>query len=591
MQSRLRQEVTPSRPDTRRLIPILLALSTFTPQLHPETGHAAWLRYSPPAHPTPDSPAIIVTFENDPQILSARDELARGLRDMFHRTLRCETQLSAENTFVLATIPALARQVPQLPSQQNEPNSPPESFRLHTITTAGHRYTLITSPTPSGVLYGTFALLRRLLQNEANLATLDHSEQPQVPLRWVNEWDNLNGTIERGYGGRSIFFDNDQVRADLSQASAYARLLASLGINGCAINNVNADPRILSPTFLPQLVRIAQVFRPWGVHLVLSVDFGSPKTIGDLDTFDPLDPRVAAFWQNEANQLYAAIPDLGGFVLKADSEGRVGPSVYHRTHADAANVVARALKPHGGWLFYRGFVYDHHMDWRNLKNDRARAAYDNFQPLDGQFDENVVVQIKNGPIDFQVREPVSPLFAALQKTNQALELQITQEYFGQARHTVYLVPMWKEILASPILANLLPAPPNSPTPTQSNRQNEPKSPVRSTQNLQNEPKTPTPQAPPLRAIVGVSNVGLDPNWTGNHLSQANLYGFGRLAWNPHLTARQILDEWTRLTFNSNPKVLETIAAIQLPSWRNFENYTGPYGLQTLTDITGTHYGP
>ena len=227
--------------------------------------------------------------------------------------------------------------------------------------------------------------------------------------------------------------------------------------------------------------------------------------MGGLDTFDPLDPKVAAWWKAKVDEVYRAIPDLGGFVMKADSEGRVGPSAYGRTHADAANVVARALKPHGGRIFYRGFVYDHHMDWQNPKNDRARAAYDNFKPLDGQFDDNVVIQIKHGPIDFQVREPASPLFGALEKTNKAIELQITQEYMGQARHMVFLVPMWKEALDFDMRVR----------------------------------GAATPVKKLVNGFVGVANVGLDDNWFGNHLSQANLYGFGRLAWNPDLSSQQI----------------------------------------------------
>jgi alpha-glucuronidase len=345
----------------------------------------------------------------------------------------------------------------------------------------------------------------------------------------------------------------------------YGRLLASLGINGCAINSVNADRRVLSPEFIPQAARIADAFRPWGVKVVLSVDFGSPKTLGGLDTFDPLDARVAKWWKARADELYRAIPDLGGFVLKADSEGRVGPSAYGRTHADAANVVARALAPHGGLLLYRGFVYDHHMDWRNPKDDRARAAYDNFYPLDGKFDDNVVIQIKHGPIDFQVREPASPLFGALEKTNTAIELQITQEYMGQARHLVFLVPMWKEALDFDLQAR------GAGTPVKALAAG----------------KT---FSRPMGGFVGVANVGLDDNWFGNHLSQANLYGFGRLAWNPDLSARRIAEEWTRLTFGDDPTVVETVAGMQLSSWRTYEDYTGPLGLQTLTDITGNHFG-
>src|SRR4029079_18934049 len=240
---------------------------------------------------------------------------------------------------------------------------------------------------------------------------------------------------ERGYGGRSIFWDNGTARADLTRVRDYGRMLASLGINGCSIDNVNVNSRILAADFLPEIVRIADTLRPWGVRTVLSVDFGSPQKVGGLDTFDPLDPKVIAWWKAKTDEIYRAVPDLGGFIIKADSEGRVGPSAYGRTHADAANVVARALKPHGGLIFYRGFVYDNKMDWRNLKNDRARAADDNFRPLDGEFDDNVFIQIKNGPIDYQVREPASPLFGTLERTNQVIEHHITHAYIAQRTHT------------------------------------------------------------------------------------------------------------------------------------------------------------
>ena len=414
---------------------------------------------------------------------------------------------------------------------------------------------VITGSNDRGVLYGAFALLRKVALSES-LINLDQKSEPRVPVRWVNHWDNLDGTIERGYGGRSIFWDNGTARADLTRVRDYGRMLASLGINGCSINNVNVNSRILAADFLPEIVRIADTLRPWGVRTVLSVDFGSPQKVGGLDTFDPLDPKVIAWWKAKTDEIYRAVPDLGGFIIKADSEGRVGPSAYGRTHADAANVVARALKPHGGMIFYRGFVYDNKMDWRNLKNDRARAADDNFRSLDGRFDDNVVIQIKNGPIDFQVREPASPLFGTLAKTQQAIELQITQEYMGQARHMVFLVPMWKETLDFDLRVN------NRVAPVKSR----------------------------VKAIVGVSNVGLDENWFGNHLSQANLYGFGRLAWNPDLSAREIAEEWTKLTFGNDPQVVKAISDLQLTSWRTYENYTGPLGLQTLTDIVGNHYG-
>jgi alpha-glucuronidase len=522
--------------------------------LRAETGREAWLRYAPLeeglARPVHDNlPAALASFGDSPLIQSARQELLRGVRGMLGRTLRVEPGLPRESAIVLGTLDSI-------PAAGLGGALKEDAYRLRTIVSGGVRYTVITAANPRGVLYGVFAFLRKIALGEP-IALLDEERTPYSPVRWVNEWNNLDGSIERGYGGRSIFFENDAVRADLTRTGEYARLLASLGINGCAISNVNANPKLLDPAFLAQVARVAAEFRPWGVRPVISVDFGSPKSVGGLDTFDPLAPNVAAWWKAKAEEIYRLIPDLGGFVLKADSEGRVGPAAYGRTHADAANVLARALRPHGGLLFYRGFVYDHRMDWRNPKNDRGRAAYDNFKSLDGAFDDNVLIQIKNGPIDFQVREPASPLFGALEKTNQAIELQITQEYFGQARHMVFLVPMWKEVLDFDMHAR----------------------------------GTGTPVKALVGGFVGVSNVGLDDNWTGNHFSQANLYGFGRLAWDPDLSARRIAEEWTRLTFGHHPRVVETVVGMQLASWRIFENYTGPLGLQTLTEITGSHYGP
>ena len=304
---------------------------------------------------------------------------------------------------------------------------------------------------------------------------------------------------------------------------------------------------------LPELKRVADAMRPWGVRMALSLDFGSPQSLGKLDTFDPADPKVIEWWTAKVDEIYGAIPDLAGFVLKADSEGRVGPSAYGRTHADAANVIARPTMGHGGVLLYRGFVYDHHMDWRNLKNDRARAAYDNLHSLDGQFVDNVAVQIKHGPIDFQVREPVSPLLAGMDKTGAVIELQITPEYFGQSRHSVFLVPMWKEALDF-------------------------KMPVKPVKSM-------------VTGFAGVSNVGLDDNWFGNHLLQSNLYGFGRLAWNPDLKSQDILMEWSQQTFGMLAEKVLKVSQVLLDSWRNYESYSGNLGLQTLTEMTGTHYGP
>ncbi len=365
---------------------------------------------------------------------------------MLGRTLRAESGLPQESAIVLGTLDA---------------DSPRLAPGWHLEATLARRRLLaedrrqrrapVTPSSPAsderGVLYGAFALLRKIALGE----TARQPRRARIALRAgaLGEPVGQPRWHHRARLRRPLhLLGRPGTCATISRRVAdYGRLLASLGINGCSINNVNAESAIAVAGDDSRRSRASPMpSAPGACAWRISVDFGSPKTVGGLDTFDPLDPKVAAWWKSKADELYRAVPDLAGFVLKADSEGRVGPSAYGRTHADAANVVARALEPHGGLLFYRGFVYDHHMDWRNPKNDRARAAYDNFHDLDGKFDDNVIVQIKNGPIDFQVREPASPLFGALEKTNQAIELQVTQEYFGQARHTVFLVPMWKETL-------------------------------------------------------------------------------------------------------------------------------------------------
>ena len=499
----------------------------------------------------------------DSEVLgAAQQELLRGVRGMLGKTLRASKIQPTENTIVLGTLAELRAAAPAL-QPGNELRG--DGFWLTTAKVSGFDCLIVAAATDRGVLYGVFALLNKIARHET-LTSLNEFQQPFAPLRWIDQWDNLDGRIERGYAGRSIFFENGSVRADLTRVRDYARLLASIGINGCAINNVNADPHVLEDGFLPQLVHIAAVFRPWGVRMAIAVDLGSPKAVGSLDTFDPLDPRVAEWWRKKADEIYRLIPDFGGFVVKADSEGRLGPSTYNRTPADAANVIARALKPHGGIVFYRAFVYNHHLDWHEPKNDRAKAAYDNFQPLDGKFEDNVIIQIKYGPIDFQAREPVSPLLGALPHTNEAIELQITQEYTGQQRHLCFLPPMWKEVLDFDMHAV------SGSTPVKD---------LVAGKTFHR----------PTGGFIGIANVGLDANWLAHPLAMANLYGFGRLAWDPNRNPRAIAEEWTRLTFGSDPTVVRTITDMQLSSWPVYESYTGPLGAQTLTDILGSHYGP
>jgi alpha-glucuronidase len=544
---------------------VFFCRTAFPPFLAAETGAEAWLRYAPIDRPAAKAyerfPGAVVL--GDSLVLkTAQQELVRGIDQITGKTLRVGAGSPRENAVVLGTLAELRALAPPL--------HPPQELRadgywLKSANIRGHECLVITASTDRGVLYGVFALLSKIARGE-RVTFIDEVQQPYAPIRWVNEWDNLDGRIERGYGGPSIFFAHGEVRGDLTRAGQYARLLASVGINGCTINNVNAAPGILEDSFIAQVSRIADVFRPWGVQLSMSVDLSSPKAMGGLDTFDPLDPQVREWWRKKVDEIYRNIPDFGGFVVKADSEGRLGPSAYGRTPADAANVIARALKPHRGVVFYRAFVYNHHLDWHNLKNDRAKAAYDNFHPLDGDFDENVIIQIKNGPIDFQVREPASPLFAGLRRSNEAIELQITQEYTGQQRQLCFLVPMWKEVLDFDMRIDGNAA---------------------SVKDLVAGRIFHRPSG----GLVGVANLGMDANWLGSPLAMANLYGFGRLAWDPSLSAAKIVDEWTRLTFGDDPLMIKAITAMQLSSWQVYESYTGPLGAGTLTNILGNHYDP
>ncbi|MBV8437800.1 MAG: glucosiduronase [Silvibacterium sp.] len=545
------------------LFAALLAAST----CWAETGAEGWLRYAPISEARVKAeyerlPVSVVSLDDSVLTRSAQAEIVRGIDGMLGRNVRVVSTIPADGAFVLGTVTEVQTRFPNwMPAALLKP----EGYAVTAVRDHGHSYWLIAGADGRGILYGTLRLLQEMAEQH-DLNSLSITESPSAPVRWVDQWDNLNGTIERGYAGRSIFFDNGQVRDDLMRASEYARLLASVGINGCAVNNVNADLKMLTPEMIRQVARIADAFRPWGVRLAMSVDLSSPKAIGGLDTFDPLDPKVIAWWQKAVDDLYAQIPDFAGFVVKADSEGRAGPSQYGRTPADAANLLARALKPHGGVLLYRAFVYNHHLDWNDLKADRARAAYDIFHPLDAKFDDNVIVQIKHGPIDFQVREPISPLFAGLRHTNEALELQITQEYTGQQRHMVFLVPMWKEALDFDLHAD------NRHTPVKE---------IVEGKSFDR----------PLGGFAGVANVGLDANWLAHPMAMANLYGFGRLAWNPDTSAETIADDWTRLTFGNNVTVISTIDAMLLSCWKTYEDYTGPLGLGTLTDIVHSHYGP
>lgn len=426
---------------------------------------------------------------------------------------------------------------------------------------------IISGKNDRGVLYGVFAFLR-LVQLETPLHKMNMIDNPSNMYRMINQWDNFDGSIERGYAGNSIFYENNKFIKNKQRVQDYARLLASVGINSIVLNNVNVhyhETRFITKVYLPEIARLADIFRKYGITIFLSVDFASPIELGNLSTADPLDKSVAKWWRDAATEIYHFIPDFGGFLVKADSESRPGPFTYGRDHAEGANMLASALKPYGGVVIWRCFVYNCKQDWRDTKTDRANAAYDNFMPLDGQFLDNVILQIKNGPMDFQVREPVSPLLGGLRNTNQIMELQITQEYTGQQKHVCFLVPQWKEILDFDTLS---------------------KGKGSTIKKIIAGEVHPQEHC----GIAAVSNIGNDLNWTGHQLAQANLYGYGRLAYNPDLSAEDIAEEWVRLTFSSNDIVVKTICDILLNSWQTYEKYTTPLGIGWMVN-PNHHYGP
>lgn len=441
----------------------------------------------------------------------------------------------------------------------------PAGAEGYRITEAQGKIT-IASAGASGLLYGAFALIRRL-QTGKPLAGLDEQHTPANPLRMLNHWDNMDGSIERGYAGNSFFFEEETVVVN-DRTRAYARLAASVGINASVINNVNVKgnaTRLIDEAYAAPLRQMAAIFAEYGIRLYLSLNFAAPMELGGPDSADPLDPQVAAWWQAQMKKTFANIPGLGGFLVKADSEGRPGPFTYGRTHADGANMLADAAAPYGGRIIWRCFVYNCQQDWRDRKTDRARSGYDNFMQLDGKFRDNVILQIKNGPMDFQVREPVHPLLGGLEHTNSMLEVQIAQEYTGQQRHVCYLIPMFKEVLGFK---------------TGCAPQNDTVADIVSGRTF----------AQSSCGMAAVANTGNDDNWTGHDLAAANLYGFGRLAFDTTLDAQVIAAEWAACTFGNQPAVTETVVRMLMLSWPAYENYTAPLGIGWMVN-PNHHYGP
>ncbi len=417
-----------------------------------------------------------------------------------------------------------------------------------------------------GILYGTFALLREIRTKET-LVGMNLMKAPDMPLRMLNHWDNMDGSIERGYSGESFFFVENEIVVD-ERTETYVRLAASIGINAVVINNVNvkdAATWLITGRYLGKVRELAELFAGYGIRLFLSLNYAAPVELGELESADPLDEQVRNWWKKRMEIVFHEVPGFGGFLIKADSEGRPGPFTYGRTHADGANMLAEAVAPYGGLIIWRCFVYNCQQDWRDYKTDRARSGYDNFMGLDGTFLGNVILQIKNGPMDFQVREPVHPLFGGLTKTNQMLEVQIAQEYTGQQRHLCYLIPMFQQIMKFRTY-------------------------VKDEQDRVQDIVSGKTLGQKNCGIAAVANTGNDENWTGHDMAAANFYGFGRLAFENELTAEEIAEEWIKMTYGKDGQVVETLLYLLMQSWPAYESYTSPLGIGWMVS-PNNHYGP
>lgn len=527
--------------------------------LPPEDGYDLWLRYRPVPNPGrrreyEQTLATVVRQGDTPVLRSAEAELVRGLSGLTGRAVPVASSPSRQ-AVVLGTAESSAVVQATVPAAELEELGP-EGFVLRRVRYDGDDLVVVASAGERGVLYGAFHLLR-LAQTEQRLVGLDVRERPANPLRMHNHWDNITDSVERGYAGGSIF--EWSVPGLSPRVVDYGRAMASLGLTHTVVNNVNANPQFLTPAMLDEVALVADALRPWGVTLMLSANFASPIVLDRLPDADPLNPAVRAWWRDKAEEIYDRIPDFGGFLCKANSEGQPGPLDYGRTHADGANCIAQAVGPHGGIVVWRAFVYD-------PGGDVVTDAYDVFTRLDGQFDENVLVQAKYGPVDFHVGETVHPLFGAMPKTNMTLELQVTQEHTGHSTHLNYLVPWWKQILdfdthargAGTTVARIVDG------------------------SVFDYSRS---------GLAGVSNFGDDRNWTGHPLAAANAYGYGRLAWDPGLSAEQITDEWVAMTFSDHPPLRRPLAEMLLGSYQTFVDYTSPLGIGNLVAGFGAHFDP
>jgi alpha-glucuronidase len=528
-----------------------------------EDGYDLWLRYplvSDPLRLAEYRRALshVVVSGDSPTVRAAREELDRGLSGLLGSQVSFSAARQGAGSLVLGT-PQTSEAVASVSAAAELSSLGAEGYWIRSTRVGAESTIVIAANSDLGLLYGAFRFLRQL-QIGGSIADLSIRERPHIERRLLNHWDNLDRSVERGYAGQSLW-EWDNLPGVLSpRYRDYARANASLGINGTVLTNVNANAQVLTPAYLAKVQALANVFRPYGVRVYLTARFSAPIEIGGLTTADPLAPEVRSFWAGKAAEIYALIPDFGGFLVKANSEGQPGPQQYGRTHADGANALADAVAPYGGLVIWRAFVYS-----SESPSDRIKQAYDEFEPLDGSFRANVLVQAKNGALDFQPREPFHPLFGAMPKTPLALELQITKEYLGQDTHLVFLGPLYEEVLKADTFA----AGAGSTVAKVVDG------------SLHGYAHT---------AIAGVANIGTDRNWTGSQFNQANWYVFGRMAWDPSATSEQIAEEWARATFTNQPRVVSKIKDILLASHQAVVDYMTPLGLVHIM-ATGHHYGP
>ena len=527
-----------------------------------EDGHRLWLRYDPLPGRAIDAyrPQVtsVVVPAGSATLDAIRTELVDGCSGLLGRPVPTASDVDRDGAVVVGT-PASSPIIADLEWGRQLADLGPEGFRLRSVRLGPYGVTVIASAGEVGALYGAFHFLR-LLQTLRPIDALDASQRPRLRLRVLDHWDNLDGSIERGYAGRSLWHGEARPGTPDLRLRDYARADASVGINGAVLNNVNADSRCLSAGYLRKVAAVAEALRPYGVRVYLSARFSAPMELGGLKTADPLDPRVVGWWKKKADEIYGLIPDFGGFLVKASSEGQPGPHTYHRSHLEGANMLAAVLAPHDGVVMWRAFVYNPKPGY-----DRAAAAYDSLQSSDGRFASNVLLQVKNGPIDFQPREPFHPLFGAMPKTQLMLEVQIAQEYLGHANHLVFLAPMWRECLDSDTYAE-------------------------GRGSTVARVLDGSLYGRHLGGMAGVANTGSDRNWTGHHFAQANWYAFGRLAWDLDLSSRGIADEWIAMTFTHDPGAAEAIARLMLESHEAEVDSMMPLGLHHIM-WPGHHYGP